>query len=169
MIDDPNRPHLVEDGFTPIDMLLVEHEIDDVDLILHALKKYRIDVRIFWAKDGIQAEDFIFCEGEFAGRTPKNGPKVMLMDARLAKKYGLDVLARIRQDKRTRGIPVVLEISTPGDIEIREGYKLGANSCVMKDTNYDVFAATIAETVFYWTKLNTDPLTPRRGIAAQVV
>src|SRR5688572_18164435 len=115
-----------------IDFLLVEDNPNDLELTLHALKKHSIASRIHTARDGAEALDFIFGEGDYAGRSLDQGPQVILLDLKLPLVDGLEVLEKVKSDPRTRSIPVVMLTSSREERDIVESYELGVNSYIVK-------------------------------------
>jgi two-component system response regulator len=136
-----------------IAILLVEDNPPDVELTLRALKKHNLANKVHVARDGAEALDFIFTTGLSTDR-PKDSLKVILLDLKLPKVSGLEVLQKIKSDERTRQIPVVVLTSSHEDRDIKECYKLGVNSYVVKPVEFDKFAQTVAELGFYWLLVN---------------
>ena len=142
----------------PVDVLLVEDNFYDVDLTTHALKEAILPVRIKTVHDGAEALDFIFCAGEYANRDPRQPPKLILLDLQLPKVNGLEVLHRIRADPLTEDIPVVIFTQSREDRNIIEGYKLGANSFLVKRHDFDEFMKAIQALGVYWLVMNKPPV-----------
>jgi len=140
-----------------VEILLVEDNPQDLTLTLRALKKANLANHIHVARDGEEALQFIFCEGPFAGRKVENGPKVILLDLKLPKVDGKEVLARIKSDPRTKIIPVVVITSSKEQSDLVESYKLGVNSYLVKPVNFEGFAAAVQELGMYWLLLNQPP------------
>jgi len=140
-----------------IEILLVEDNPDDLEMTLHALRKAKVVNRIQVARDGQEALDFIFCEGEFAGRTMNGGPKVILLDLKLPKVDGLEVLKRIKGDPRTKKIPVVVLTSSKEQNDVIASYDLGTNSYIVKPVSLDQFVAAVQNLGMYWLLLNQPP------------
>lgn len=141
----------------PIEILLVEDNPTDAELCLRALKKRNLANRVVWVKDGVEALDFIFGTGSYAGRAVENGPKVVLLDLRLPKVDGLEVLRKVKSDERTKTVPVVVLTSSKEDRDVTECYKLGANSFISKPVEFDAFAETVARLGLYWLLVNRPP------------
>jgi CheY-like chemotaxis protein len=141
----------------PIDVLLVEDNFYDVDLTTHALKDAILPDRIKAVHDGAEALDFIFCKGDYANRDPRQQPKLILLDLHLPKVDGLEVLRRIRADPLTEDIPVVIFTHSKEDRNIIEGYKLGANSFLVKRHDFDEFMKAIQALGIYWLVMNRPP------------
>jgi two-component system response regulator len=138
-------------------ILLVEDNPDDEALVLRALKKKNIGNKIFVAHDGIDALDFLFCTGNYADRDPREIPQLMLLDLKLPKVDGLEVLRRLRANERTRLIPVVILASSNEEQDLMEGYQGGINSYVRKPVDFHQFANAIHQLGLYWLVLNETP------------
>ena len=142
-----------------IEILLVEDNPNDAELAIRALKEHNLANRLVWAKDGAEALDFIFATGAYAGRNTNNHPKLILLDLRLPKVDGLEVLQRIKADEHTKEIPVVIMTSSTEDRDIVEGYKLGVNSFLSKPVGFDEFVKMVSEVGLYWLLMNRPPVT----------
>ena len=140
-----------------VEILLVEDNATDAELCIRALKKRNLANRLVWVKDGAEALDFIFAAGVYAGRAVQNGPKVILLDLRLPKVDGLEVLRKVKADERTKTIPVVVLTSSKEDRDVIESYKLGVNSFISKPVEFDAFAETVAQLGLYWLLINRPP------------
>jgi two-component system response regulator len=138
-------------------ILLVEDNPDDEALTLRALNKNNIGNKVFVVRDGAEALDFLFCTNTYADRDPHDVPQLILLDIKLPKVNGLEVLRRIRADKRTRLLPVVILTSSKEEQDLVEGYKSGANSYVRKPIDFNQFAESIRELGLYWLVLNESP------------
>ncbi len=139
--------------YQDVEILLVEDNPHDVELTLRALNKHNLANKVQVAKDGVEALDFIFGTGPFAG-DGAGDLKVILLDLKLPKVSGLEVLQRLKNDERTKLIPVVVLTSSSEDRDIQECYALGVNSYVVKPVEFDSFAKTVAELGFYWLLVN---------------
>ncbi|MGA7563130.1 MAG: response regulator [Desulfobaccales bacterium] len=140
-------------NYKDAEILLVEDNPHDVELTLRSLQKHNLANRVQVVKDGAEALDFIFnTTGSFAGQA--NHLKVILLDLKLPKVSGLEVLQRLKDDERTRTIPVVVLTSSHEDRDIEECYRLGVNSYVVKPVEFESFAKTVAEMGFYWLLVN---------------
>ena len=135
-------------------ILLVEDNPDDEALTLRALKKNNIANRVVVARDGAEALDFLFGRGAHAGRNPENTPTVVLLDLKLPKVDGLEVLKALRADDRTRILPVVVLTSSKEERDIVASYRLGANSFIRKPVDFDQFIQAVGELGLYWLVLN---------------
>lgn len=142
---------------TEIEILLVEDNQDDLDMTLRALRKANLANHIQVVRDGVEALDFIFAEGAHTGRKVENSPKVMLLDLKLPKIDGMEVLKRVKSDPRTKMIPVVVLTSSKEQKDVVESYQLGVNSYIVKPVNFDRFAAAVAELGMYWLLRNQPP------------
>lgn len=140
-----------------VDILLVEDNPQDVELTIRALKRNNLANRLFTVEDGARALDFLFCRGEYSARNLAHKPKVVLLDLKLPKVGGLEVLRTMKADERTRQIPVVIVTSSQEDPDIKIAYELGANSYVVKPVSFDAFLDTMSKLGFYWLLLNQDP------------
>ena len=138
-------------------ILLVEDNPDDVELTLRALKKHNITNEIAIARDGAEALDWLFCTGAHAERKPQLPPAVVLLDLKLPKVDGLEVLKRIRADERTKLLPVVILTSSREQEDLISGYKLGANSYVQKPVDFSQFSDAVKQLGLYWLLLNEPP------------
>lgn len=141
-------------------IMLVEDNPDDEALTVRALRKSKVMNEIVVARDGVQALDYLFCEGTHAGRDTSEMPQVVLLDLKLPKLDGLGVLRRLRADERTRLLPVVRLTSSNEEQDRVNGYGLGANSYVRKPVDFEQFVAAATQLGLYWLVLN-EPA-PRR-------
>lgn len=140
-----------------MEILLVEDNPHDLELTLRALQKANISNSIEVARDGAEALDLIFCEGVHANRKIEDGPKVILLDLKLPKVDGLEVLRRVKTDPRTKATPVVVLTSSKEQRDVVESYNLGVNSYIVKPVNFERFAEAVKELGFYWLLLNQPP------------
>jgi CheY-like chemotaxis protein len=138
-------------------ILLVEDNPDDEALTLHAFESNKIGNQVFVARNGVEALDYLFCTGPHAGRDPNLLPTVVLLDLKLPKIDGMEVLRRIRADERTRLLPVVLLTSSNEEEDRLRGYALGANSYVRKPVDFDAFMQAAGQLGLYWLLLNQPP------------
>lgn len=140
-----------------IEILVVEDNPQDLELMLRALRAAKIGDRIHVARDGAEAIDFIFCEGLHVGRKIEDAPRLILLDLKLPKIDGLEVLERVKNDPRTRTIPIVILTSSQEQRDVVESYRLGVNSYIVKPVNFEGFAAAVGELGLYWLLLNHPP------------
>ena len=140
-----------------VDILLVEDNPQDAELTTRALKKNNLANRLITVEDGAEALDFIFCRGKYATRNNGQSPKVVLLDLKLPKVSGLEVLRALKQDEKTRSIPVVIVTSSREDPDIKTAYALGANSYVVKPVEFDAFAESVSSLGLYWLLVNQPP------------
>jgi len=140
-----------------IDILLVEDNPTDAELTMRALKRKNLVNKLVWVKDGAEALDLIFAKGEYSDRNVENLPRLILLDLRMPKVDGLEVLQNIKADERTRKIPVVILTSSKEDRDIVESYKLGVNSYVSKPVEFDEFIDAVSTLGFYWMLINNPP------------
>lgn len=137
-----------------VEILMVEDNMSDAEMTMRALKKNNIVNNIIHLKDGAAALDFIFAEGEYSSRDMSIKPKVILLDLKMPKINGIQVLERIKSDERTREIPVVVLTSSKEDPDVKACYALGVNSYVVKPVRFEDFVKAISELGFYWLMLN---------------
>lgn len=140
-----------------VEILLVEDNPQDLELTLRALHKSKLSNRIQIARDGVEALEFLFCKGAHAGRRIEDVPKVVLLDLKLPRIDGLEVLQRIKADPRTRTIPVVALTSSKEQKDVVESYQLGVNSYIVKPVNFEQFVAAVQDLGMYWLLLNQPP------------
>jgi len=145
-----NPSHIVE-------ILLVEDSLEDLELTQRALRNANLGNHIHTARDGAEALDFIFCEGPHAERKIEDTPKLIMLDLKLPKVDGLEVLQRIKGDSRTKQIPVVILTSSKEQSDLIKSYQLGANSYIVKPVNFESFTTAVQELGMYWLLLNQPP------------
>lgn len=142
------------DGSNRVEILLVEDNPTDAELCIRSLKKHNLANHLVWVKDGAEALDFLFARGAFEGRHPSYPPKVVLLDLRLPKVHGLEVLRQIKADERLKLVPIVVLTSSREDSDVAESYKLGCNSFVAKPVEFIEFADAVAKLGLYWVLVN---------------
>jgi two-component system, response regulator len=140
-----------------VDILLVEDNQDDMDLAIHALRQEKLANSIFVVRDGEEALDFLFCRGPFSERTFDHPPKLVLLDLKLPKVDGLQVLQQVKSDPRTQSIPVVMMTSSKEERDLVESYKSGVNSFIQKPVDFDQFRRTVKSLGMYWLMVNLSP------------
>lgn len=140
-----------------VEILLVEDNPNDVELTLYALKQNHLANHLEVVRDGAEALEFLFCTGRYAGRQIENGPKVVLLDLKLPKVDGLEVLRRVKADPRTRPIPVVVLTSSREERDLVESYELGVNSYIVKPVDFQQFTEAVRHLGMYWLLLNQPP------------
>lgn len=141
-----------------VHILLVEDNPTDAELAILALKERNLANKLVWVKDGAEALDFIFATGAYASRNVENYPSVILLDLRLPKVDGLEVLRRIKADEHTRRIPVVVVTSSKEDRDVVASYDLGVNSFISKPVEFDEFAKVVSDLGYYWLFINRPPI-----------
>lgn len=143
--------------FEPIEILLAEDSPTDAEMTLRALKKNNFGGHVHWVKDGAEALDFVFCTGAYAGRRLDERLKLILLDLKMPKVDGIEVLSRIKADERTRTIPVVMLTSSHEERDVVESYKLGVNSYIVKPVEFGAFLETMTKVGLYWVLVNKTP------------
>lgn len=144
-----------------VEVLLVEDNTVDAEQTLRALRGKGLRNPLVVVEDGAEALDFLFARGKWSHRDVASGPKMILLDLRLPRVDGLEVLRQVKSDERTRVIPVVILTSSRQDPDIQRCYDLGANSYIVKPVDFDKFAKSVAEIGFYWLLLNEPPRSGR--------
>ncbi len=137
-----------------VEILLVEDNPNDVELTLHALTKNHVSNNVHVVRDGVEALEFIFCTGAYAERNIQDTPKMILLDLKLPKVDGLEVLQRIKEDQRFRATPVVVLTSSREERDIVESYRLGVNSYIVKPVDFKKFTEAVQQIGLYWLLLN---------------
>lgn len=157
---------VIADEEAEIDILLVEDNLSDAELAVRELRKHKFANRIHVIGDGAEALDFIFCRGLYANRSFLHPPKVILLDVKLPKVDGLQILAAMKQDARTRAIPVVIMTSSSEQKDLVESYKTGANAFIQKPVDFDAFRRVIEQVGMFWLAVNKAPPPEVFGIRA---
>jgi two-component system response regulator len=147
----------MDDTLKEVEILLVEDNPTDAELAIRALAESNLANKLVWVKDGAEALDFIFATGAYSARQMTNGPKVILLDLQLPKVDGMEVLRRIKNDERTRTIPVVVLTSSKEDRDVVESYRTGVNSFISKPVGFEEFAKTVSDLGLYWLLVNHPP------------
>ena len=141
-----------------VEILLVEDNPADLELTLHAFKTHNLASRVHVVRDGAEAVEFLFSSGANGVRSAEEGPKVILLDLKLPKVDGLEVLRRIKTHERLRTIPVVVLTSSQQESDIVQSYHLGVNSYIVKPVDFDHFAEAVRQLGLYWLLLNQPPV-----------
>jgi two-component system response regulator len=144
-------------NYKEVEILLVEDNIEDAELTIYALKKAQLANHIFHVKDGAEALDFLFCRGEFEARSIEKPPKLVLLDIKMPKVDGIQVLREIKANEATRIVPVVIMTSSREEQDIITSYHLGVNSYVVKPINMPDFSKAVSELGLYWLITNQTP------------
>jgi CheY-like chemotaxis protein len=141
----------------PVEILIVEDSPYDLEMTLRGFRQAKLVNHIQVARDGEEALDFLFCRGAFAGRSPDQRPRVILLDLKLPKVDGLEVLAQVKANPATRTIPVVMMTSSQEQNDLVRSYELGVNSYIVKPVQFDAFVKAVQELGMYWMLLNQPP------------
>jgi len=141
-------------NYTEIEVLLVEDNIHDAELTIRSLKKVNLANKLYHVKDGAEALDFIFSRGQYNSRQPDNWPKLILLDIKMPKVDGIEVLRQLKSNEFTKAIPVVIMTSSKEEQDIITSYRLGVNSYVVKPVNFADFAKAVADLGLYWLIIN---------------
>ncbi len=144
-------------NYDEVEVLLVEDNPNDVELTLRALNKHNLANRVHTVTDGEEAIEYIFCTDRYKERSIKNPPKVILLDLKLPKLNGIQVLKLIKSDERTKTIPVVVVTSSQESKDLKECYALGANSYIQKPVEFDKFVDALSQAGLYWLAVNHSP------------
>ena len=140
-----------------VEILLVEDNAEDAEMTMRALRKRNLANQLHWVKDGEEALDYLFCSGQYAGRRPGDPPKLVLLDLKMPRMDGLQVLREMKSDARLRTVPVVMMTSSREEGDLIQSYELGVNSYVVKPVDFSAFAETIAQVGMYWMIANQSP------------
>ena len=141
-------------GYQPIEILLIEDNVDEAELTMRSLKKNKLVNYLKHIDDGEEAIDFIFCNGKYSGRDESINPRLIILDLKLPKMDGLMILKRLKENASTNSIPVVVLTSSQEDSDVEESYKLGANSYIVKPVNFESFTEVVSGLACYWMLLN---------------
>ena len=139
-----------------VEILLAEDDPADAEMTLRALRKNNLGNRVHWVKDGAEALEFMFSPPTQEGRAP-GAPKLILLDIKMPKVDGIEVLRRLKEDARTRMVPIVVMSSSNEERDVLETYRLGVNSYIVKPLHFDSFLETVAKIGLYWTATNRAP------------
>jgi CheY-like chemotaxis protein len=147
----------MENPIHNVEILLVEDSMEDADLVIRSLKKCNLGNSILHVIDGVEALDFIFATGNFSERKIDDKPRLILLDLKMPRVNGLEVLRAIKKDERTKSIPVVIMTSSREDRDLLESYELGVNAYVVKPVVFENFAKAVAELGMFWLMVNQSP------------
>jgi CheY-like chemotaxis protein len=140
-----------------VEILLVEDNPSDAELTLHALKRSKLANEVQLVSDGAEALDFLFCRGSFSGRRFDSAPHLVLLDLKLPKIDGMQVLEAVKSDSRTKAIPIIVLTSSKEETDLVKSYKLGVNSYIQKPVNFAEFQDVVQQLGMYWLLLNSGP------------
>lgn len=140
--------------FNVVDILLVEDNRNDAELIIRSLRKHKLANNLLVIEDGAEALDFFFCQGKYADRSIHNPPRVVLLDLKLPKINGLEIIKTLKNNLKTAQIPLIMLTSSEEETDIKEAYRLGVNSYVVKPLNFEQFANAMSQLGFYWILVN---------------
>jgi two-component system response regulator len=140
-----------------VEILLVEDSPADAEMTLRALRRNNLANKVYWVKDGGQALQFMFRGGEYASRDPGSTPKLILLDLKMPKVDGIEVLRRLKANDETRAVPVVVMTSSNEERDVVESYRLGVNSYIVKPVEFESFVETVAKIGLYWVITNRVP------------
>ena len=140
-----------------VEILLVEDNPADAEMTLRALRRNNLANKVHWVKDGEEALEFMFRTGAYAARDPAAMPKLVMLDIKMPKIDGIEVLRRLKQSAETRAVPVVVMTSSNEERDVMESYRLGVNSYIVKPVQFDAFLETVAKIGLYWVLTNRVP------------
>jgi two-component system, response regulator len=146
-------------GFEQVEILLVEDNPEDAEMTMRALRKRNLANQVHWVKDGEEALDYLFCSGAYAGRNPAHPPKLVLLDIKMPKVDGIEVLRRVKGSD-LKSIPVVVMTSSNEERDVLESYRLGVNSYIVKPVQFEAFLETVSSIGLYWVLTNRAPTAP---------
>jgi CheY-like chemotaxis protein len=151
---------------TEVDILLADDSQDDIDLTLHALRAENLANHVYIVRDGEEALEFLFCTGPHSGRSFDHPPKLVLLDLKMPKVDGMEVLRQMKGDPRTKTIPVVLMTSSREERDMARGYELGVNSYIQKPVDFGEFRKAVKSLGLYWLVTNRPPVSGGKSISA---
>lgn len=140
-----------------VEILLCEDNKRDADLTIRALNKHNLSNKLVWVKDGEEALNYLYARGEYSDRSVKDTPRVILLDLKMPKVDGMEVLEEVRSNTETKHIPVVVMTSSREEKDIINSYNLGVNSYIVKPVDFNKFMESISDVGFYWLLLNKQP------------
>jgi two-component system, response regulator len=145
------------DAERAIEILLVEDNPNDIEMALRAFKKNKLVNRVYVVRDGEEALDYIFCKGSYSHRDFNHSPVLILLDLKLPKINGIEVLKQVKADPRTRNIPIVVLTTSREECDVLETYRLGVNSYILKPVDFDQFVNSVRQIDFCWMLINQSP------------
>jgi CheY-like chemotaxis protein len=145
------------EGLEQIEILLVEDSAADAEMTMRSLRRHNLVNQLHWVKDGAEALDYLFCAGRYAGRDPGRRPRLILLDIKMPKVDGIEVLRRLKADAATQCVPVVVMTSSSEERDVVEAYRLGVNSYIVKPVQFEAFLDTVAKIGLYWVLTNRAP------------
>jgi len=140
-----------------VEILLAEDNSEDAEMTMRALRRHHLANQVRWVKDGAEALDYLFCRDQYVGRDPSRPPKLVLLDIKMPKIDGIEVLRQLKADPTTRSIPVVVMTSSNEERDVLESYRLGVNSYIVKPVQFNQFIETVAKIGLYWLLTNRVP------------
>ena len=140
-----------------VEILLAEDNSEDAEMTMRALRRHNLANQVRWVKDGAEALDYLFCRDQYVGRDPSRPPKLVLLDIKMPKIDGIEVLRQLKADPTTRSIPVVVMTSSNEERDVLESYRLGVNSYIVKPVQFNQFIETVAKIGLYWLLTNRVP------------
>ncbi|HEX2649864.1 MAG TPA: response regulator [Burkholderiales bacterium] len=144
-------------SYEEVEILLVEDNPKDAEMTQRALRKHNLGNKVHWVKDGAEALDYVFCRGEYAGRSMGRPPRLILLDIKMPKIDGIEVLRQIKADERLRPVPVVVMTSSNEERDVVDSYRLGVNSYIVKPIEFPAFLEVVAKIGLYWVVTNRVP------------
>jgi CheY-like chemotaxis protein len=144
-------------NYNDVEILFIDDNLDDTALTIHALKKGGVINTIFHVKDGAEALDFMYCKGIFSSRSIDRQPKLILLDLKMPKISGIEVLEKLKSDSKHKTVPIVILTSSKEDPDVKKCYELGANSYIVKPVESVSFFNTIKDLGIFWMKINLSP------------
>ena len=144
-------------GYEEVEILLVEDNPKDAEMTQRALRKHNFGNKLHWVRDGAEALDYIFCRGAYADRIPARPPRLILLDIKMPKVDGIEVLRQVKADERSRSVPVVVMTSSNEERDVMESYRLGVNSYIVKPIEFPAFLDVVAKIGLYWVLTNRVP------------
>ena len=144
-------------NYEEVEILLVEDNPKDAEMTQRALRKHNLGNKVHWVKDGAEALDYVFCRGAYAGRSAARPPRLILLDIKMPKVDGIEVLRQIKSDETTRSVPVVVMTSSNEERDVVDSYRLGVNSYIVKPIEFPAFLEVVASIGLYWVVTNRVP------------